>query len=112
MPTRPARLCIEPACSRLVVDGSRCPKHATLRQRERERPRGTRQERGYGAEWQVTRLRILERDGYRCAYCGGPAGTVDHIVAKARGGTDYDSNLTAACVQCNSGKRERVYRAG
>jgi hypothetical protein len=29
-------------------------------------------------------------------------------VPKARGGTDHDNNLQAACRACNSGKRDRV----
>jgi hypothetical protein len=54
-------------------------------------------------EW----ARTLARDP--CAYCGAPApaGTVDHIVASARGGDDTVENLTGACRRCNGGKSAR-----
>ncbi len=38
-----------------------------------------------------------------CAYCGGPGGTVDHVVPKSSGG-DGNNNLTGACYQCNGRK--------
>jgi 5-methylcytosine-specific restriction endonuclease McrA len=63
---------------------------------------------GRGAEWRRLRLKILERDGYRCAYCGAWADTVDHIVPKNRGGTDVESNLVACCRKCNCSKQDRV----
>jgi 5-methylcytosine-specific restriction endonuclease McrA len=46
--------------------------------------------------------RILRHDP--CSYCGGPAGTVDHIdpLVTSQNG-DWD-NLTAACRSCNSRK--------
>jgi hypothetical protein len=55
-----------------------------------------------------TRFAVLERDGFCCHYCGRAAPDVvlhvDHIVAKANGGTDDEDNLIAACVDCNLGK--------
>lgn len=43
-----------------------------------------------------------------CAYCGGPASAIDHIVPIASGGDDEDGmNLTAACTTCNSKKRAK-----
>lgn len=39
-----------------------------------------------------------------CSYCGGPAKTLDHIVA---GGPNDAGNLTAACQPCNSAKGNR-----
>lgn len=35
-----------------------------------------------------------------CAYCGRPGGTIDHIVARARGGTNAPDNLTGSCAAC------------
>jgi 5-methylcytosine-specific restriction protein A len=71
--------------------------------------RGTRQERGYGSVWDKLRLFILQRDGYlcQCPLCKGgelrltPATHVDHILPKARGGTDDPSNLRAINVECH-----------
>ena len=48
---------------------------------------------------------ILQAD--LCAYCGGPAGHIDHIQALAAGGSNERDNLTAACQRCNSAKNAR-----
>lgn len=54
------------------------------------------------------RFEILKRDGFACHYCGrrAPAAMlhVDHIVARANGGTDDEDNLITACIRCNLGK--------
>lgn len=80
------------------------------------------------------RKRIVERDGFACAYCNValsyqmrpatvgpwdelPAGiwpSVDHDVPRSRGGSDADANLVACCTGCNSQKGSRTgdeYRA-
>lgn len=50
--------------------------------------------------WRQDYLTVLRADP--CAYCSAPvAGTVDHIVARARGGTSALSNLIGACERCN-----------
>jgi 5-methylcytosine-specific restriction endonuclease McrA len=36
-----------------------------------------------------------------CVYCGQPAEHLDHINAKARGGSNEWTNLTGACADCN-----------
>jgi hypothetical protein len=40
-----------------------------------------------------------------CAYCGAPAGAIDHIVPTLAGGDGHWTNLTAVCHSCNSSKR-------
>ena len=56
------------------------------------------------------RFAVLQRDGYRCRYCGAGPHTghdlrVDHIVPVIEGGLLLDSNnLATACQLCNSGK--------
>lgn len=58
----------------------------------------------------LTRKNILRRDSYKCVYCGRsdiPL-TVDHIVPKARGGTDSWENLVTACTICNNKKGDRT----
>ncbi len=49
---------------------------------------------------------LLEKWGRQCAYCGrvGVPLQIEHIVPKAKGGTDRVSNLTLACEKCNSKK--------
>ena len=56
---------------------------------------------------------LVERDGLRCHYCdylmSYEEAQVDHIVAKARGGTDAPSNLVLACSRCNNLKSTLCY---
>lgn len=54
-----------------------------------------------------TKSAIKARDG-RCAYCGGRAETVDHIVPRSRGGRMTWDNAVAACVRCNHRKSNRT----
>ena len=73
--------------------------------RARDIARGSPTARGLGYRYQRKRARILARDGAVCWRCGQPATTVDHIIPRARGGTDDDDNLRAACARCNYGRR-------
>lgn len=45
-------------------------------------------------------------------YCGKPVsdrdGTVDHMLPLARGGSNNDDNLVAACKKCNELKNNRT----
>ncbi|MDO5052175.1 MAG: HNH endonuclease [Pseudoclavibacter sp.] len=56
------------------------------------------------ARW--SRRLLLQRDGRRCAYCGGPGTTVDHIVPRSLGGDDSWLNTVAACRACNGRKAD------
>lgn len=56
----------------------------------------------------VSRRGVLRRDGHRCAYCGGVAATVDHVVPRSRGGDDTWLNLVACCLRCNGVKGDRT----
>jgi 5-methylcytosine-specific restriction endonuclease McrA len=49
---------------------------------------------------------LLEKWGRKCAYCGVEHVPlfVEHIYAKARGGSDRVSNLAIACQRCNEKK--------
>ena len=53
-----------------------------------------------------TREYLLEKWQRKCAYCGreNVALQVEHIVAKANGGTNRISNLTLSCANCNCKK--------
>jgi 5-methylcytosine-specific restriction protein A len=71
-----------------------------------------RHERGYGSQWDIRRARILKRDNHLCQNClrsgrAVAAKTVDHIKAKAHGGTDDDSNLESLCWPCHRTKTGR-----
>lgn len=49
---------------------------------------------------------LLEKFGRKCAYCGAENVPleIEHIVPKARGGSNRISNLTIACHDCNQAK--------
>ena len=54
------------------------------------------------------RRQVLERDGYRCQYCGSDIHLeIDHLTPRARGGKDTMRNLVAACYDCNRAKGVR-----
>jgi 5-methylcytosine-specific restriction endonuclease McrA len=96
-PRRRLQVCAIPGCPTLVR-GTYCHEHAPTRKRT------TGWTDGSTWAWRKTRARILKRDNNRCRYCGAPATTVDHIVPKSNGGSDHDSNLAAACRDCNNRK--------
>ncbi|HQY34084.1 MAG TPA: HNH endonuclease [Actinotalea sp.] len=55
-----------------------------------------------------TRRTVLARDAHRCAYCAGPADTVDHVHPRSRGGRHEWTNVVAACARCNHRKADRL----
>ena len=44
---------------------------------------------------------ILKSDP-TCAYCGNKSSTVDHVVPRARGGSNNRKNLVGCCFPCNN----------
>jgi 5-methylcytosine-specific restriction enzyme A len=99
MPDRQPVPCLEPGCPRLTRTGSRCSKHQVSGWSLTASPA----ERGYGSEWVKIRRVVLEEEP-TCRLCGEPATDVDHIIAKAHGGTDRRSNLRALCRRCHQRK--------
>lgn len=63
----------------------------------------------------VTKLNVLKRDGYECAYCGQKLGykaaTVDHIIPRCRGGKHIWKNVVIACKKCNNFKDDKTPEA-
>lgn len=72
-----------------------------------------------GARW--SRQAVLQRDGYRCIYCGIKTGelqrgrvltkgdfTVDHLIPRSRGGQNTWGNTACACPVCNHRKGDRT----
>lgn len=61
---------------------------------------------------QVVRWQVLERDKFTCQYCGRRAPDarleIDHVLPRSLGGSDDTTNLAAACVDCNRGKRDSL----
>jgi HNH endonuclease len=58
------------------------------------------------------RFAVLTRDRFTCRYCGRSAPAVvlhvDHVHPVSRGGSDDESNLVTACVECNSSKSDKI----
>ena len=57
----------------------------------------------------LSRKNILKRDNHTCQYCSARSVpmTIDHILARKKGGGESWDNLVAACVPCNTHKGNR-----
>lgn len=58
------------------------------------------------------RFNILQRDGFKCVYCGKSGQDVqlevDHLNPVSNGGLNNPSNLVTACFECNRGKSNNI----
>ena len=88
-----ARPCM--TCGRPTRDGARCSEHA--------RGRGWGGTRTMPSGWDAVRARVL-REEPRCRECGRTAVTVDHIRARAFGGSEDRLNLRSLCAACHARK--------
>lgn len=78
----------------LIRFAVRGPKHPA-RRRQRRRRVWSDEERRF----------ILERDGWRCVYCGSTDELeIDHIVPFSRGGACSVENSQVLCRSCNASK--------
>lgn len=51
------------------------------------------------------RMRVLERDGFKCKKCGAQKSlTLDHIIPYVQGGPSTEENLQTLCRPCNGSK--------
>lgn len=62
----------------------------------------------YRSRVPLTRAALMHRDRFCCAYCGGRADTVDHVVPRSRGGDHSWENCVACCSTCNHRKADRL----
>ena len=58
------------------------------------------------------RQNLLERDDYKCQYCGKILPTkelnMDHVIPRDRGGQTSWENVVTSCIRCNSRKGNRL----
>ncbi|MGW5387284.1 HNH endonuclease [Nocardia sp. NPDC003963] len=62
----------------------------------------------YRARVPMTRAALMQRDRYRCGYCGSKAETIDHVVPRSRGGEHSWENCVASCAPCNHRKADKL----
>ena len=57
------------------------------------------------------RRQIFDEWDNRCAYCGRPGDTLDHVIAKSKGGSmSVTNNLICCCRFCNGSKSDRPWK--
>ena len=63
-------------------------------------------------EMKFNRQNLLERDEYKCQYCGKnfpPKDlNMDHVIPRDRGGGTSWENVVISCIRCNSKKSNRL----
>ena len=115
MPPRTPKACRVRGCRSTTTDPSGyCESHKGEGWRQ-YKPGQSRHQRGYGTKWEAIRARILKRDKGLCQEhlrkgVVKQASCVDHVIAKAHGGSDDDRNLESLCWSCHAAKtaRERL----
>lgn len=115
MSQRPNKPCRVRLCRAITRNANGyCDAHQDQASNWSKRPDkpGSTTQRGYGHKWRQLRAQVLKRDNHLCQCCRRAgrvteAQEVDHIIAKAHGGSDLPSNLEAICRDCH-----RVKTAG
>jgi 5-methylcytosine-specific restriction endonuclease McrA len=63
-------------------------------------------------EMKFNRQNLLERDEYKCQYCGQSRPVkelnMDHVIPRDRGGGTSWENVVISCIRCNSKKSNRL----
>jgi uncharacterized protein YdaU (DUF1376 family) len=93
----------------LLDDGwhdQRCDEEITKYQKKQKSLRDLRD----GDSYRQHREFVLERDEYKCVYCGnsGIRLQLDHVMPRSRGGSDDPDNLAACCMPCNTSKGSKT----
>ncbi|MCY0885107.1 MAG: HNH endonuclease [Firmicutes bacterium] len=52
--------------------------------------------------------KVLKRDGYVCAWCGGVGSTLDHVIPLSWGGRTEPDNCVVACRACNHSRNNAL----
>lgn len=62
------------------------------------------------AKGEIRRARLMERDGTDCWFCGRPMGgdvTIEHLVARSKGGVNHLDNYALAHQKCNAAAADK-----
>lgn len=63
-------------------------------------------------EVKFSRENLLDRDDYRCQYCGNQLEptllNMDHVIPRDQGGKTSWENIVTSCIKCNSKKANRL----
>jgi hypothetical protein len=66
----------------------------------------------YGKRLRFSKENMVERDGYRCVYCGASLTIkqleIEHVVPSSKGGKTTWDNVASACHDCNQKKADRT----
>lgn len=88
-----------------------CREYRRKRVAEEEQPRQPSEAEADFYNVKENRLKVYERDEYKCRYCGKQLTrftcTLDHVTPVVAGGTNALDNLVTACLTCNSKKHQR-----
>lgn len=87
-------------CSRHLWDANEQQRRKRM---ARDKRRGHQPSKYMRPAWRKIRKQQLEREP-QCRKCGAQASHVDHVVAKAQGGSDEGRNLQSLCRACHSRK--------
>lgn len=117
MPWAPDRPCRAPGCrAKTGHKSGYCQEHRSGHSWGHQGQ--TASQRGYGYRWQKIRAAMLSQEP-RCIICLTVgrvtlAKEIDHIVPRARGGSDKWDNLQPLCKECHKAKtlRERTGETG
>ena len=106
MPRAAKKPCRQSGCPVLIDQSGYCEKH---KKKAWIRKEGKTTERGYGAAWRKIRKLVIRRDSGLCQPClknnrVTEFNAIDHIIPKAKGGTDELSNLQCICNECHKQK--------
>lgn len=114
MPKMPPKPCNGPRCKAMATKGGYCDEHQPIVIPWKSSVGKSAKERGYGSAWTKIRNTVRKRDKWLCQEClrkgiVTKGSDVDHILNKARGGTDAMNNLELLCKPCHKAKtiRER-----
>jgi 5-methylcytosine-specific restriction endonuclease McrA len=82
-----------------------------LKELKRLKGKTSQRERSYQSKWKNKKQQLLKIQNFKCIYCFCEldlfTSTIDHVIAKSKGGKNLTQNLVVACAECNQKKSNR-----